>query len=492
MASLTNIKGFDKEAFEQVHASGEQVTSIRLNPTKTANVNREASIVNRQSSMVNIESAIRNHQSAINDLLTNDPMTGFAQSAIANLQSTIPWCSNAYYLRQRPSFTFDPLFHAGLYYVQEASSMFLWEALRQTVGENTGGVKVLDLCAAPGGKSTLLATYFANGLVVANEVIRNRAAILAENITKWGSANVVVTNNGPKDFAKLEGYFDVMVVDAPCSGSGLFRKDAEAITEWSDANVLLCSQRQQRILADAWASLKNDGVLIYSTCSYSKQEDEDIVGWICSEFGAEPVQLSINEGWGIVEVQDDASKAFGYRFYPYMIKGEGFFIAAFKKRGGKEFADKAGAAEPQKISKEEAAAVAPFISSAEELYYFRQAEIIIAAPARWKNDISLLQKHLYLRKAGITVGELKGKDLVPNHELATSLISNSGIPSVSLSYQQAIQYLQKKDIQLNNLPKGWALATYAGISLGWIKVLPNRINNYYPMEWRILKLIHPA
>jgi NOL1/NOP2/sun family putative RNA methylase len=462
MASLTNIKGFDKQAFEQVHASGEKVTSIRLNPAKKANISHQPGTENNESSLVS-------------QLLTND----------LDQWKPVPWCNDGFYLSARPSFTFDPLFHGGAYYVQEASSMFLWQVLSQTIGDKTDGLKVLDLCAAPGGKSTLLASYFANGLVVANEVIRNRASILAENITKWGSVNTVVTNNDPRDFGALGGFFDVMVIDAPCSGSGLFRKDEDAIAEWSEDNVQLCSQRQQRILADAYGVLKNDGLLIYSTCSYSKQEDEDILDWICAELGAETVKLSLKEEWGITEVQGDKEKAYGYRFYPYLLKGEGFFIAAFKKRGGTESSFRVK--DLQKSSKEEIAAAGQFVSSKTDLFYFKQAENIIAIPAIWKADIAILQSCLYLRKAGVAIGALKGKDLVPNHELALSLIGDAAVAKADLNYAQAIQYLQKKEMAVNNISKGWTLAAYAGIALGWMKVLPNRINNYYPVEWRILK-----
>lgn len=449
MASLTNIKGFNKEAFEQVHASGEQVTSIRLNPVKGP-----ALLPVNQST----------HQPAH--------------------QSAIPWCPYGYYLSQRPSFTFDPLFHAGTYYVQEASSMFLWEVLAQAIGNNTGGLKVLDLCAAPGGKSTLLASYFHDGLVVANEVIRSRAAVLAENITKWGSANTVVTNNDPKDFAELKGYFDVMVVDAPCSGSGLFRRDMDAIDEWSEENVVLCSQRQQRILADAYSTLKNDGLLVYSTCSYSKAEDEDILDWICATFKVENLALHIKEEWGIVEVESDVYKAKGYRFYPYKLKGEGFFITAFRKRDGETQDYRVQGL--QKISKEEAIAAERFIKNG-EMIFCRQAEKIIALPATYKTDVAILQKHLYLRQAGITVGALKGHDLVPEHALAMSTLVAENIPRIPLTKQQAIHYLQKKDIEPGNFDKGWALATYENVNLGWMKILHNRVNNYYPVEWRILK-----
>ncbi len=480
VASLADIKGFNKQAFEQVHVFGQQVTSIRVNPAKAVGTLSPTVAVSDEMPILAAE--------ATNGQL-EDANTDVGNTPIAYRGEPVPWCPHGCYLPQRPSFTFDPLFHAGTYYVQEASSMFLWEVLRQTVGSQTDGLKVLDLCAAPGGKSTLLASYFSDGLVVANEVIRNRAAVLAENITKWGCANTVVTNSDPKNFAALGGYFDVMVVDAPCSGSGLFRKDADAIAEWSEGNVLLCSQRQQRILADAYGALKNNGVLIYSTCSYSKEEDEDITAWVCEELGAETVRLRIDAAWGIVEVGDDGSKAYGYRFYPYLLQGEGFFIAAFVKRGGVEAQHRVQVL--QKTTKEETAAIEPFVNSREELFYFRQAENIIAVPARWKNDVAILQKHLYLRKAGVTLGELKGRDMVPNHELAVSLLNSSNVAQIPLSLQQAIQYLQKKDVELSNLPRGWALATYEGINLGWVKVLPNRINNYYPVEWRILKNTQP-
>ena len=222
--SLEGIKGFDKEAFVKVHESGEQVTSIRVNPFK--------------SSMVNGQWSMSPH-------IHNSPLT---------IDDKIPWTAYGYYLSSRPSFTFDPLFHAGCYYVQDASSMFLEQALKQSV-DLSAPLKILDLSAAPGGKSThILSLISNNSLLVSNEVIRSRANVLKDNLVKWGCNNVIVTNNDPKDFQKLENYFDVIVVDAPCSGSGLFRREPEAIEEWSEQNVTLCSQRQQRILADVLPS----------------------------------------------------------------------------------------------------------------------------------------------------------------------------------------------------------------------------------------------
>lgn len=440
--SLQGIQGFDETAFLQVHASGEKVTSMRLNPLKP---------VNGKWSMI-------------------------------NEATDVPWCKYGKYLSERPSFILDPLLHGGAYYVQEASSMFLWHVLDQTVGTQKE-LKVLDLCAAPGGKSTLLASYFTEGLLVSNEVIKSRGAVLVENMAKWGSDNVIVTNNDPKNFATLEGYFDVIVADAPCSGSGLFRKNTDAINEWSEDNVLLCSQRQQRILADVYPALKKDGILIYATCSYSYEEDEAILLFIKQHFNVSSLRLSVQPDWNITETCSD--EMYGYRFYPDKVKGEGFFIAAFKKNEGVKI-DFYEQPLPS-ISKVESAIVNEWLKHAEGYFYFKQSENIIAFPAKWKTDLAILQKKLYLRKAGVTIGELKGKDMVPNHELALSLLMSGNIANIDVSKDRALQYLKKKEIQIENSPKGWLVLTYCGVRIGWVKVLHNRINNYYPLNWRILK-----
>jgi NOL1/NOP2/fmu family ribosome biogenesis protein len=322
-------------------------------------------------------------------------------------------------------------------------------------------------------------------LIVSNEVIKSRAAILVENVTKWGSGNVVVTNNDPKDFAALQNYFDVIVVDAPCSGSGLFRKDNEAIEEWSEENVLLCSQRQQRILADVFPSLKKNGILIYSTCSYSKEEDEDILDWMMENFSIDNLQLTVDNEWKIIETKSEKDKAYGYRFFPDKVKGEGFFIAAFKKNEGEEMIHRI----PQltSASKQEINIVSDWIKENKNLFFFKQHEHIIAIPLQWKQDVALLQKNLYLKKAGIAIGSVKGKDFIPDHELAMSLLLNEKVPSVKLNYEEAIQYLKKKDFNIEDAQKGWNIVKYCNINLGWIKVLHNRVNNYYPTNWRILK-----
>src|ERR1700757_2132543 len=253
----------------------------------------------------------------------------------------VPWANNAFYLSERPIFTNDPLFHAGCYYVQEASSMFVEQALKQST-ELSKQLFVLDACAAPGGKSTLLASLLnKESLLVSNEVISTRVLSLVHNMAKWGTANSVISNNDPKDFSRLPDFFDVMVVDAPCSGSGLFRKQEDAIEHWSAENVNHCSLRQQRILHDLLPSLKQGGVLIYSTCSYSKEENENICDHLCKEFSLESAQLKISGDWGIVETRSDAHKAFGYRFFPHLARGEGFFLACFRKKSNNDMSPRA-------------------------------------------------------------------------------------------------------------------------------------------------------
>lgn len=411
------------------------------------------------------------------------------QYSILNDQSgNVPWTKNGFYLRERPSFTADPLFHAGVYYVQEASSMFLEEALQQTI-DLSQSIKVLDLCAAPGGKSTLIQSLIsANSLLVSNEVIKTRVNILSENITKWGASNVIVTNNDAKDFQRLPEYFDVIVVDAPCSGSGLFRKDPEAISEWSLQNVQLCSQRQQRILADVLPALKDNGVLLYSTCSYSEEEDEQITDWLLEEFNVESLQFTVGEATGIVETQSPKHKAFGYRFYPDKLKGEGFFIAAFKKGSDQPSAAKTGKQKlkAEKLTAKEVAVLKPFLKNADDYFFFKQMDEVIAMPAALELELAAVQQSLYIKKAGVKIGTIIRNELVPGHELALSNILDEQVPSIETDEATALQYLRKQEITIVSSLKGWALIKFKQHPLGWIKILPGRINNYYPKEWRIL------
>ena len=455
LKSLELVKGFDKEAFDLVHQSGQQVTSIRFNPFK---------------------SSIVNGQCVVKNPVHHSPLT---------IHSTIPWTNHGYYLTERPSFTFDPLFHAGTYYVQEASSMFLEQALKQTV-DLTKPIKVLDLCAAPGGKSTHIQSLISkDSLLVSNEVIRSRANVLKDNIIKWGCENVMVTNNDPGDFSKLENYFDVIVVDAPCSGSGLFRRDAEAIEEWNENNVALCSQRQQRILADVWPSLKENGILIYSTCSYSKQENEEIMDWMMTELTGESCQLSVLSEWGIISVQSN-NGGYGYRFWPDKVKGEGFFLACFKKSDGENDDLFRYRKKPEAVTKKETEFIGEWVKT-EDKEFIKHENTVYAWPVHLVKNFSFLLEQLRVIYSGVLVGELMRDKLVPAHSLAMSIITSENKREIALDYSQAIQYLQRKELVIKAENKGWHLVTYHGCQLGWVNVLPNRINNYYPKELRILK-----
>jgi 16S rRNA C967 or C1407 C5-methylase (RsmB/RsmF family)/NOL1/NOP2/fmu family ribosome biogenesis protein len=433
-----------------VHATGDQITSIRINPAKGSIVNSEWSITKT---------------------IHHSPFT---------FHNNIPWTQYGYYLESRPSFTFDPLFHAGCYYVQEASSMLLEQALKQTINLSQP-LKILDLCAAPGGKSTHIQSLISKeSLLVSNEVIRSRANVLKDNIIKWGCENVVVTNNDPKDFARLENYFDVIVVDAPCSGSGLFRRDADAIDEWSENNVQLCSQRQQRILADVWPVLKKDGILIYSTCSYSKEEDEEIVKWVMDNFFVELRSLVVEKSWGIIE------SGGGYRCWPDKVKGEGFFIACFQKNEEDTAAAFKTRSRPEQATKKEIEMVEKWVRK-DGLDFIKHLNTVYAWPEQHTNDFSFLLGQLRVIYSGILLGELIRDKLIPAHPLAMSNIVSDTIQKLTLDYDQSIQYLQRKELNLPVKEKGWQLVTYQGNSLGWVNILPNRINNYYPKELRILK-----
>jgi 16S rRNA C967 or C1407 C5-methylase (RsmB/RsmF family)/NOL1/NOP2/fmu family ribosome biogenesis protein len=459
--SLNGIKGFNKDSFVQVHESNEQVTSVRFNPLKLSRLT--------------------------SDLPIHNLPAGQAGSQLTP-HSPVPWSSHGYYLPERPAFIFDPLLHAGVYYVQEASGMFLEQALKQTI-DVSQPLNVLDLCAAPGGKSTLLQSIInEHSLLVSNEVIKSRVTILEENTTKWGGPNVIVTNNDPKDFARLEDFFDAIVVDAPCSGSGLFRREPDAIQEWSEQNVQLCHQRQQRILADVYPALKQNGVLIYCTCSYSKEEDEEILDWLLEQFAMDSEQLSVDDSWGIVEVRSARHKAVGYRFFPDKLKGEGFFIACLRKKDGADTLPRLPKNPAlQKVSKKESALILPWLKQQSPLQLWKLNDWIMAVPGAVEKQLLTVTDKLYIRQAGINIGKMAGDELIPHHALAVSTIVSDHIVGITLKKEEALHYLRKEDVKAATMQRGWTLVQFEQWNLGWIKVLPNRINNYYPKEWRILK-----
>lgn len=435
--SLNTLNHFDEKAFVNAHSEENKITSIRLNPFKKTDLDFEK-------------------------------------------DAPVPWSKQAFYLKERPSFTSDPLFQAGCYYVQEPGSMFLEHALLNTLNFSET-LRILDSCAAPGGKSTLINSLLnEESLLVSNELVKSRADILVQNLSKWGTANTIVCNSETQKFSELQSFFDAIVVDAPCSGSGLFRKQPEAIDEWSESHVKTCGIRQSKILKDLIPALKENGILFYSTCSYSVEENEEVVENLIKDFDLEFVKIPLNPEWGIVET------AYGYRFYPHLTKSEGFFCAVLRKikkedkpfNGKKKKSNTIQGAE-MTFLKNHVAFSSNLLVKINERYHLLNEEA--------NCFLSSFDKHLYFKKAGVSIGEIKGKDLVPNQELAWYYRQHETICKVDLDKENALLYLKKLNFKASENYKGLVLISYKGHGLGWAKILPNRINNYFPNELRILK-----
>ncbi len=405
----------------------------------------------------------------------------FKWNRIPEDNDPVPWCNGGFYLKARPSFTLDPLFHAGCYYPQEASGMFLEQVFKQVSGGQKD-LRVLDLCGAPGGKSTHLSALIGNdGLLVANEVIRTRASVLAENLTKWGLSNAIVTQSDPSAFGRIPGFFDLMLVDAPCSGEGMFR-DQVAIDEWSVDNTILCCERQKRILSDAWPALKENGILIYSTCTFNPDENEKNIRWFISKGEAETVRLDISGCEGIKEI--DLQGVYGYAFYPGKIRGEGLFMSVLRKKvysGKQEFRKpKSRFSSPGRDEMKAALELSSF--NADRLLMINNE--IVALPCNI-NDYSVLSDVLKIVKTGTAVCTLK-RDIIPSHELALSVfLRKSVFFTLNLEYADAIKYLRRDTINTAGTPRGWQIASYEGVNLGFLNNIGTRINNYYPVDWRI-------
>jgi 16S rRNA C967 or C1407 C5-methylase (RsmB/RsmF family)/NOL1/NOP2/fmu family ribosome biogenesis protein len=451
--SLKKMDHFDTAKFLSVHESGNQVVSVHINPGKS--------------------------------ILPESGWPPEIKDPPFKIIDKVPWSTDSYYLSDRPSFTMDPFFHAGLYYVQEASGLFLAFALKQ-IADLTKNLKVLDLCAAPGGKSTLIQSLISPGsLLVSNEVIKSRVPVLSQNMTKWGYANGIVSNNDPAHFRKIPGFFDLILIDAPCSGSGLFRKNPEACREWNPELVNLCQLRQQRIVADAWHSLKEEGILIYSTCSYSKEENEDILDSIFQQYACESVPLFPDPNWNIVETISEKHEALGYRFYPYKVSGEGFFLSVIQK---KQAVPSSGSVKTKRSSGKIAKSVEQQLNkwiNDQSLSYLSIGDSIHAIPENLVNDLEALQGNLYLKKAGIRVGKSGEKEWIPDHELALANFLRHDSESIDISKTDALHFLRGQTFDTEIEGRGWRIVSYQKQRLGWIKLLEKRINNYYPKSWRI-------
>lgn len=387
----------------------------------------------------------------------------------------VAWNSDGRFLAERPVFTLDPLLHAGAYYVQDSSAMFVGRIFREilALAQPEGQLRVLDLCAAPGGKTTdLLSAMRDCGKdysLVSNEISSSRVTALCDNVARWGEAPVAVTSADPAAFGHLEGWFDIIVTDVPCSGEGMFRKDPEALRQWSLDNVALCQARQRRILADVWPSLKEGGILIYSTCTFNHLENDDNVKWIAAELGAEVLPLDMNYP-GPIRTEC------GWSLVPGFVKGEGQFVAALRKTA---------ATGSIRIKKNAVRPDAKNVWLDADVAIIRKGELLCALPQALIADAPVLER-LHPLRSGIAVGEVKGKDFIPHADLALArCLSQNAFARYDASLETALSFLKKEAIMAPDAPKGILLITYNGLPLGFVKNLGNRCNNLLPAGRRI-------
>lgn len=399
---------------------------------------------------------------------------------ISNDGDVVPWCREGSYLHQRPVFTLDPAFHQGCYYVQEASSMFIGEILRQTIPADRP-IRALDCCAAPGGKSThLLDGLHPDSLLVCNEVIRSRVPVLTQNLVRWGRSNAVVTSSDPDRYAGLTGCFDLILVDAPCSGEGMFRKDPAAACQWSPEHVSLCRSRQQRILQAVWPALRENGILIYSTCTWNEEEDEENLNAFARECDAESVRLNTDASWGVMEVE--ANGTYGYKFFPHRLKGEGFFAGVLRKKsataepGPKRDRPDRKPAEPADLKN---------LLMQPDRFEFRQdREVWYAELGSHSSFLRLLDQSVERVRSGLRIGEWKHGKFIPDHDLSMSVdLNHQSLPKLELDHDDAVRFLRKETVSAPG--SGMHLVRHRHHGLGWANLLPGRMNNLLPTNWRI-------
>jgi 16S rRNA C967 or C1407 C5-methylase (RsmB/RsmF family)/NOL1/NOP2/fmu family ribosome biogenesis protein len=391
----------------------------------------------------------------------------------------VPWCGQGYYLDNRPPFTFDTDWHAGRYYVQDASSMFIAHVIGSLIHEP---VRYLDLCAAPGGKTTAAIQALPDGsMTVANEIVPPRARVLADNVIRWGHPRCVVTSNAPAQVGKLTHFFDVIATDVPCSGEGMMRKDDEAVAQWSPALVDQCAQRQREILTDVWPALRPGGLLIYSTCTYNRQENEQMADFIMRELGATPLEVPVEPSWNIHPAI--GSDCHGYRFMPHRVDGEGLFMAVFRKDGDGPRQD---IRIKEKNTKKADEIGKNWLNSPNDYVIEQQGDLSIAVPLDIRSEVAALRASLNVLHAGVELATMMGRKTVPHHALAMSTARDAdAFPVCEVDYPAALRYLRGESITIDG-PRGYVLIAHDGAVLGFANNLGNRANNLYPKSQRIL------
>lgn len=414
------------------------------------------------------------------------------QDGMLTLGEPVPWNADGFYLNDRPAFTLNPAFHAGAFYVQEASSMAYAVAINQIKDLLPQSPTCLDLCAAPGGKTTLMLSMLGErGIVVANEYVRQRAWILRENVAKWGCPSAIVTNRAAGEIGASGAQFDLITVDAPCSGEGMFRKDETAIAEWSTKAAADCAQRQRDILTDIWPALRPGGFMIYSTCTFNPDENERNMEWLVEEFGAEVVPIGMAADCGISTVSFNGGE--GYAFLPHKVKGEGFFCCLVRKSADGAYAPPT----PPKRSKQkdgakdtirETALGREFVSGCKT---YALADAVVGFPADRATRMAALTSALSPILTGVPVCSVlkkRDKEIVsPAPELPLSMAFNpTSLPRLDVGTQTALKFLHgDADLDVGDAPDGWNAVWHEGLPLGLIKRMANRQNNYWPKEWRI-------
>jgi 16S rRNA C967 or C1407 C5-methylase (RsmB/RsmF family)/NOL1/NOP2/fmu family ribosome biogenesis protein len=403
---------------------------------------------------------------------------------------SVGWSAMGRYLASRPQFTLDPHLHGGAYYVQEASSQFVGYLLKEY---NLQGCRILDMCAAPGGKSTIYSTLVGcEGLVVANDISRSRTLALADNVQRWGMGNVVVTNNEPQHISAFKHWFDVVAVDAPCSGEGMFRKMEEARTEWSASAPEQCAERQREILSEAWQALRPGGTLLYSTCTFNPTEDEGVVEWLMSEYGSELEAVDsiyVDEKWGITTCRIGVFQCF--HFYPHKARGEGFFAAVARKVEGTQRRQSPKAR--RKIftlpAKSDIMELERWVDDASQMAFRQIGDVIYGYHRAVVDDVVALSEVLSVVYSGVCMGQIFKRKLRPEHALALFVGMNRGVvPDVELSEEDAVDYLRRQDIVASQFEEGINRVMYRGIAIGFVKRIGARCNNMYPNALRIMKL----
>lgn len=466
----------------------------------------------------------------------------FKLTARPSIADPVPWNRYGALLGERPAFTLDPAMHAGAYYVQEASSMFVEHLYRQAVGEAAGGeagyaagdmssgtseicdttanipsgtsetelpdgVRILDLCAAPGGKTTLYSTLAGiGGLVVANEVIKARASVLADNVRRWGIGNVAVSCNEARDFSAYKHWFDVLAVDAPCSGEGMFRKNSGSRAEWNLSNVELCAARQRKILAESWDALRPGGILIYSTCTFNRRENEENVAWLAANFAVDRVGVGVPAGWGVERGETAGLETF--RLAPHKLCGEGFFAAVMRKSDGriKRETPRARKEPLVELNRPESRPLVPWVAAPDVVKFARAGDNCYGFYRPQYQAVAALAGGLNIIYSGVCMGQVFGGKLRPDHALALFHdlareplnccrnelrhgLKNGLATATELSLEQALDYLRKREFaDTSILAEGLNLLTHNGFTIGWTKRIGHRTNTMLPNSFRIVNL----